>query len=193
MKLREFFAARKGPLSILYRVNAGAVPAEGWIADQDISGGRVIGEMCHFVDWMMHMVGAAPERVFARAMTPFKEGRGARDDVVAQLFFPDGSLGTVVYAAGGDTSYSKERIEVFGEHAVAVIDDFRSVELVRNARRHRTRQGRQDKGYAGEIDAFISACLKGGQFPIPVEEIIQATRVTFALVESANTGVTVQI
>ena len=106
-------------------------------------------------------------------------GRYSDDNVVISLQFANGSQGTVSYLANGDRSYSKERVEVFGGGAVAVLEDFRRLELVRHGRKQTFRSRlRQDKGHRGEWQAFAAAIRNGGESPIRFNEIVATTLAT---------------
>lgn len=187
--LREAFAGRGGePLILHYRVNAGPAPADGWMQEEDQ--GRLLGEVCHFVDLLAFVVGGAPVRVYARR----PESLGAQDDsTIVLLEFADGSTGTILYAATGDRSFSKERLEVFGGGAAGVLDDFRRLELVRHGRRKTVISWlRQDKGHRGEWRSFIAA-LREGKLPIPFEDLVATTLATFGIVESLERGEPVDV
>ncbi|HYV00064.1 MAG TPA: bi-domain-containing oxidoreductase, partial [Pyrinomonadaceae bacterium] len=128
-RAREFFANRQAPLSIVYRVNAGRIPREHWTQDPNEGGGRIIGEICHFIDLMQFITGATPKNVFAE---PVAGGLGnivREDSVFITLQFEEGSNGVIAYLAEGDSSLPKEHIEIFGEGKTFVIDDFRSAKL----------------------------------------------------------------
>jgi len=107
--------------------------------------------------------------------------------------FPDGSVGVVDYLANGDKSFPKERLEVFCGGRIAVLEDFRSLEMVHNGHRTMVRK-EQDKGWKDEWVSFANAILTGGQPPIPYEQLIGVTRATFAAVESLRQmGIIVQV
>lgn len=181
--LKSFLADVHEPLVIHYRVNAGYVPSDHWIQDPEQGGGRIIGEVCHFVDFLVFLTSALPVRVFARALP--NNGYYCDDNVGIMLEFADGSLGTINYVANGDKSFPKERVEVFGGGSVAVLDDFRRLELVRNGRKRTVKSAlRQDKGHRGEWEAFVAAVRNDGPSPIPIEEIVATTMATFAAVKS---------
>jgi predicted dehydrogenase len=120
---------------------------------------------------------------------------GSDDDVLLTLKFDDGSIGTIVYAAGGDRSLPKEYLEVLGDGRAAVIDDFRTIRLYGGgrARSYGGRFARQDKGHAAELAAFIDAVRNGHPSPVDPDAAAHVTRVTFAAVESARTGLPVQV
>lgn len=175
------------PRVVHYRVNAGFLPSTHWLHDPAVGGGRIIGEGCHFFDFLTFLIGQSPSEVWAQSLPD--DGRYHQDNAVIHLRYPDGSLGTIEYLANGDKSFPKERVEVFSAGAVAVLDDFRSLELVRDGRRQMIRSRlRQDKGHLAGWQAFLSAVQTGGQPPIPYSQIWGTTLATFAAVESLSTG-----
>ena len=187
VKLRDFIAKRQEPLNAHYRVNAGFLPPEHWHHDLEQGGGRLISEGCHFVDFLIWLVGEAPVSVTAQSLPD--GGRYFEDNLVITFTFPDGSLGTVTYLANGDKSFSKERLEVFSGGRIAVLDDYRSLETVYDGRRRLERARlRQDKGHAAEWQAFSRAILSGGPPPIPYAAIIASMQATFAAVDSLRSG-----
>lgn len=188
--LHSHFAPRNEPLYMHYRVNAGYIPLHHWIHDPAQGGGRIVGEGCHFVDFLTFLAGAAPVSVSAQALPD--GGKYHADNASMTFTFPDGSLGVVDYLANGDKSFPKERLEVFCGGKIAVLDDFRTLEVVRDGRRTTVRRA-QDKGWRGEWEAFAKAIREGGAPPIPYEQLIGVTKATFAAVESLQTGKTLNI
>jgi len=191
-RLSEFLADRQEPLVVHYRVNAGFLPLTHWTQDPEQGGGRIIGEGCHFIDFLTFLVGAPPISVQAQALPD--QGRYREDNVLLNFTFPDGSLGSLAYLANGDKAFPKERVEVFCGGRVAVLDDFRALELVRDGRRTTLRSRlRQDKGHRGEWEAFAAAILSGGPPPIPYEHLLGVTRASYAAVEAVRGGAGVEI
>ncbi len=186
-ELVAHFADRSHPLVMQYRINAGFIPADHWVHDPVEGGGRIIGEVCHFVDLLQFLAGAPPEQVQAACIAGDTRYRGD-DNVVVSLRFADGSVGTVTYTALGDPGYPKERLEVFGESRVAALDDFRSLELARGGRISRSRSSNQDKGFEKELRLFVEAARTGGPMPIPFEQAAATTRATLAILDSLRTG-----
>ncbi|MBI5842087.1 MAG: bi-domain-containing oxidoreductase [Chloroflexi bacterium] len=169
------------PKYIHYRVNAGCLPFNHWTQDPNLGGGRIIGEACHFIDFITFLVGAAPVSVTAHALP---DGGKYREDNVSMTFtFPDGSLGIVDYLANGDKSFPKERVEVFCGGQIAILDDFVSLVTVKDGKKKEERRA-QDKGWKNEMETFAKAIREGGQPPIPYEQLIGVTRSTFAVVAS---------
>ena len=185
---REFFAERRAPLSILYRVNAGRVPRAHWTQDAREGGGRIRGEVCHFVDLMQYVTGSPVTRVYAEAVT--SDDREAVDDdsVFVTLKFADGSNGTVAYLAEGDRALPKERVEIFGAGRTFVIEDYRASAQYAGGRETRARLRAQDKGQREEVRAVCAALREGGPAPIPLEDLANTTRTTFRILDSLRTG-----
>ena len=165
---------RSAPLVALYRVNAGSVPNDSWILAEE-GGGRIIGEVCHFVDTLQFLIGADPVSVHAVHAADHREA------LSIQMTFADGSIGTIVYSSLGDPSFAKEYIEVFGAGRVVVIDDFRDARFVTEGRHKRHRLWRQDKGVAGELAAFFESLRTGAPMPVSLASLALTTLTTFAI------------
>jgi predicted dehydrogenase len=140
------------------------------------------------VDFLTFLAGAAPVSVSSHALPD--NGRYREDNVSMTFTFPDGSTGVVDYLANGDKSFPKERLEVFCGGHIAVLDDFRRLEMVHDGRRTTVKKA-QDKGWYGEWAAFAKSIREGGEPPIPYEQLIGVTKATFAAVESLRTGKTI--
>ena len=191
VKMKSFLADVHEPLLMNYRVNAGFIEPDHWTNDPEQGGGRILGEVCHFIDLMAFMAGTALVEVRTDAVTNL--GRYSNDNVVVSLRFSNGSHGTITYMANGDRAYSKERLEVFGGGCVAVLDDFRSLELVRHGQSRTTRSRfRQNKGHGAELQAFVNT-IRGGEPPMPFSEILTTSLATFAAADSLRTGQPVSI
>lgn len=187
VQMKQFFSKVHEPLAIHYRVNAGYIPSDHWVNDPEQGGGRILGEVCHFVDFLCFLAGASPIEVQAQAVG--NPGQYSMDNVFASLKFANGALGTISYLANGDKSASKERVEVFGGGSVAILEDFRRLELVRNGRKQILRaRWRQDKGHKGEMQAFVGALLGKTPPPIPFEQVVGTTLATLRLQNSCQTG-----
>jgi predicted dehydrogenase/threonine dehydrogenase-like Zn-dependent dehydrogenase len=187
IRIKAFLQEVHEPLAIHYRVNAGYVPPDHWLNDPQQGGGRIIGEVCHFVDLLCFLTGSVPIEVETRSLP--NSAHYSNDNVLCLLRFANGSLGTISYLANGDKSFSKERIEVFGGGSVAVLEDFRRVELVRGGKKRVVHSlMRRDKGHRGEWAAFIDAIEAGKESPIPFHEIVSSMMATFALEKSRCLG-----
>jgi len=184
-QLKSSIVKPQSPMYVHYRVNAGYIPLNHWSHDPEIGGGRIIGEACHFIDFITFLVGEPPVSVTAHALPD--NGKYREDNVSMTFTFPDGSIGVVDYLANGDKSFPKERVEVFCDGMVAVLDDFVSLETVHNGKKS-VRKGAQDKGHVNEWIAFTRSIREGGAPPIPYEQLIGVTKATFAAVESLRTN-----
>src|SRR5439155_10821952 len=170
-QMKSFLAQPVEPLAMHYRLNAGYLPADHWVSDPEQGGGRILGEVCHFVDFLMFLAGSSPVEVQASSLA--NPCQYNDDNVIVSLRFANGSQGTISYLANGDRAYSKERVEVFGGGAVAVLDDFRRLELVRQGHKKVIRSWlRRDKGHRAEWEALSSAIRGGSESPIPFPEIV---------------------
>lgn len=192
LKLTEHFAGRKQPLVMSYRVNAGFIPSDHWVHDPVEGGGRILGEACHFVDLLQHLAGAPPVRVSAECIAGGAKFRGD-DNVIAVLRFADGSIGTVIYTAAGDDRMPKERLEVYGEGGVAILEDYRTLELSRGGRNRTEKFAGQDKGFTEEMRRFLAAVRAGDAMPIPFEQSLASSRATIAIVEALRSGAPVAL
>jgi len=177
---KQFFDG-VGPLAITYRINAGEVPKESWI-QQDEGGGRILGEVCHFVDYLQFLTGAEPVEVFA-----YKGALGIDTSVIV-VKLSDNSIGNINYLATGDRSFPKERVEVYGGGRVAVLDDFRQLEMWRGGKRKVVKRLAQDKGFDRELAAFVEAARRGGEMPIGWRSLALTTLACLRIEESLRSG-----
>jgi len=185
-QVKNALGQRISPYVVNYRVNAGFVSKAHWTQDAEEGGGRIIGEVCHFVDTIQYIVDSKPIKVFAEIMSTNSDKMTAQDNVSIMLKFEDGSVGTIVYTALGDSSFPKERIEAFGNNSVAVIDDFRKGFFFKKGQK--TKFKGNGKGHREELEAFVAALQNGSKMPISFEEMVLATLVTYKVLESVATG-----
>ena len=176
---------RSGPLMMTYRVNAGAIPGDSWIQREE-GGGRIIGEVCHFVDTLTALCGALPVDVQAAA------ARGHDDAVSVLIRFADGSVGTIIYASLGDPAVAKEYIEVFANGRVIQLTDFTRLDITSGGKTTRTK-ATQDKGQMALVRAFLTAVRTAGGLPIPYAELAAVTETTFAIEDALRTGRAVMV
>lgn len=189
----EFFKDRDAPLSIAYRVNAGRIPREHWIQDPQEGGGRIIGEVCHFVDLMQFLTASTVVRVYAESIRSRNLQTVEEDSVFITLAFSDGSNGSIAYLAEGDKALPKERIEIFGQGRALVLDDFRSATMYREGREETRRLRAQDKGQAEEMRVLCSVVMEGNRAPISLDDLAATSRATFRIRESLRTGQAVEV
>lgn len=186
-KAREFFAHRENPLVMWYRINAGKIPAEHWIQDPSVGGGRLIGEACHFVDYMQSVCGARPNSVFARRIG--RQSSGITDDqCIITLTFEDGSIGSIIYTAGGNSGLAKERFEAHADGKSLTMDDFEETHLYSGSHREVFKTSKRDKGFKTEIAHFVQTVEQGIPCVMSFGEIAAVTRACLLAVRSLQSG-----
>ncbi len=191
VKMTELLSGRGEPLCMNMTVNAGIIPPEHWVHDPVRGGGRIIGEGCHFIDLLAFIAGSNVRSVAAMMVG---EGVAVHEDKMSiVLGFEDGSVGTVNYFANGSKKYPKETLEVFSDGRVLRLDNFRRLTGYGFKGFRKFKTSRQDKGHAAEFAAFIERVGSGGQPLIPLEQLENVTLASFAAMESARTGKTIQL
>jgi len=183
-RAKDFFARRDSPLSIVYRVNAGRISMDHWTQDPEEGGGRIVGEVCHFIDFMEFLIGAPPVFVFAESVSAKSSKTVDADSVFITLRFADGSNGAVAYLSEGDKSLAKERVEIFGAGRVFVLDDFRRATFYKDGREEQVTLKAQDKGQQAQVRAVCASVLGGAAAPIALEELEATSRATFRVLDS---------
>jgi len=192
IKAKELLAEIKEPLVINYRVNAGFIPRESWVHDPIEGGGRILGEVCHFIDLAQFLTGSLPIKVYAEALldtsiyTP-------DENVAITMTFKNGSLASIIYTANGDKSFPRERVEIFGGGSVCVIDNFKWLLFTQGSKKKKVRRFNKDSGHQAEFTAFFSAIQKGEGCPVDFEEHIYTTLATFAVEQSLAKGIPIEI
>ena len=190
--LRGHLAALAAPLAVHLTVNAGTVGQDSWVLDPEVGGGRIIGELCHFVDLTQYLSGSLPVRVWAEPLTSPASER--RDDLMVTLKMADGGIGSIAYLSGGDKGYPRERVEVFGGGAIGVIENFKAASFISHGKTKRAPSKRTvDRGHTGELEAFFTAIREGGSAPVAQQEYIATTLATFAIERSLAAGAPVEL
>lgn len=186
-KIRQILPAA-APRSILYRINAGPIPADSWIQDPETGGGRIIGEVCHFVDLCMFLAGSEPTSVHAFSMDTADH---LHDTLTVHLKFSNGSIANICYYANGSKQLEKEYLEVYCNGITAQLFDFREVRI--HGEKTQKHKSTQDKGHAREVQCFLDAIKNGEPCPIPFREIYLGTLTTLKIQESIRTGKAVKL
>jgi predicted dehydrogenase/threonine dehydrogenase-like Zn-dependent dehydrogenase len=185
VKAKARLATTPGRKSFIMTVNAGQIPAEHWIQDPAVGGGRLVGEGCHFIDLLRHLAGA-PVTDFDAAGMEAPGGAPRADTAVIRLSFADGSLGVINYFANGAKAFPKERLEVFAAGRILVVDNYRKLTGYGMPGFRAVRALSQDKGQAACARAFVAAVKAGGPAPIPLDEILEVSRLSIAVADRAD-------
>ena len=184
--IKASFEGQTEPVFVNIRVNAGFIPKEHWTQNPEIGGGRIIGEMCHFIDLMQYFTNSEPVKVYAECINTTNEKTKADDNISIVVKFKNGSVGNLIYLANGDKSLPKELIEVFGGGIVGRIHDFRYGEIY--CKNKSTKIKSPSKGHKQEVAAFIDALSNEKASPISFNSIRLTTLTTFKIIDSLNSG-----
>ncbi len=191
-KGKDFFNNRIGPLVINYRINAGSLPSEHWLHSSE-GGGRIVGEICHFIDLLQYFTSAQPIEVFAIRPQDSRAEAEKTENVLITLKFSDASIATINYNALGDLTYPRERIEVFGEASVAVIDNFKKLTLSRSGKTKTIKRLNRDMGYNNQLKMFIESLNQENKDLISFKQIALTTITTFKILESLERKLPIRI
>jgi polar amino acid transport system substrate-binding protein len=186
--IKNYFPS--GPFNFLYRVNAGRLPLEHWTQWEE-QGGRIIGEVCHFIDTLSFICNSHPKQVFAHSIS-FKQGFNKEEDTLSILLkFLDGSIGTIIYQANADSTIPKEYLEVSALQKSAILHNFEKVDFYTGGKVKSKKYF--GKGHKEEVEAFINAIKNGNASPIELKSLYLTTLTTFAIIESLRTNKPVDI
>ena len=178
-------AVGNNPMTMLYRINAGAIPGDNWIQDLEIGGGRVLGEVCHFIDYLTCLNGSLPVKVSATALP---DANQLNDTLNILIQFENGSSGVVAYYANGSKAMTKEYVEVFSAGMSATLNDFKELKIYGKGKPKKKKLLNQNKGQKEMVNAFVNGLLNDGQAPIPFEEVVAVTKASFKVLESIKQG-----
>ena len=190
-KMKLALSDCKYPLSMHYRINAGFIPSNNWIQDEDSGGGRIIGEVCHFVDLLCYLTNSTPTKITAESLVMPDEQYRSDDNLQIMIRFTNGSVGTVNYVASGHKLMPKEYLEIFGGGLAMRLDDFRTLSMADKNGLKTDNAKSQDKGHKAMLEAWSECLLKGTDSPIPFSEIITTTQATFDIITSLQKGTAV--
>jgi predicted dehydrogenase/threonine dehydrogenase-like Zn-dependent dehydrogenase len=185
VRAKKEFASVTEPLVMNFRVNAGFIPKDHW-TQREAGGGRILGEVCHFIDLMQFFAGSEPVKVYAECIDSVNDTLKNDDNIAVVVKFANGSVGNLTYLANGDKAMPKELLEIFGGNVSFTINDFKQGVLYRNNKEIKI--ANQGKGHKQEVEAFLHAIQKGEGSPIDFESLYTTTLVTLKIIDSLNTG-----
>ncbi|AGK60065.1 putative dehydrogenase-related protein [Archaeoglobus sulfaticallidus PM70-1] len=191
MKAKETIGCKE-PLALNIRVNAGKLPSDSWVYDPAEGGGRILGEVCHFVDLAIYFTESSPKYVYAQAIDA--PHYSADDNVLVNISFENGSIASILYVSNGDRAFSRERVEIFGNNAVAVIDNFKSLVVSKDGKKKKMKNWfGVDRGHKSEFEIFFSSIKGGKDIPVKFEEYVHTTITTFKILKSLKEGQPIKI
>jgi predicted dehydrogenase len=178
-------AVGNNPMTMIYRINAGSIPGDNWIQDLEIGGGRVLGEVCHFIDYLTYLNGSLPTKISATALP---DANQLNDTLNILVQFENGSSGVIGYYANGSKSLTKEYVEVFSAGMSATLNDFKELKIYGKGKPKKDKLLNQNKGQKEMVNAFVNGLLINGKAPISFEEIVAVTKASFGVLESVKRG-----
>jgi polar amino acid transport system substrate-binding protein len=183
-----FTTGQKKAINI--RINAGIVSPDNWVHDPEIGGGRIIGEVCHFLDLACFIAGSRARRIHTSVLSANPQ---LRDTVSISLEFENGSMANISYYSNGNKNVPKERIEVFCNGTVCLIDDFKTMKIINEKGTRKIRQKGQDKGHSREFELVTYALASGSRFPVTFEEIYHSSLLALEAVRSIQENRAIEI
>jgi predicted dehydrogenase len=186
VKTKALLDTVEEPKSFVMTVNAGAIPADHWLQDPAVGGGRIVGEACHFIDLLRYLAGSAIADADVVSMAGAQTGQPGDDRATITLKFADGSFGSIHYLANGHKAVPKERLEVFCGGRHLLLNNFRMLEGRGWPGFRKQRSLRQDKGQRACAAAFMHAVTSATATPIPISEIIEVSGISIDLAERAR-------
>lgn len=172
-------------LNIIATMNAGFIPADVWVQDLQVGGGRIVGEACHFIDLIVYLTGSKVAEVTMSALG--KNPTEQTDNAIITLKFENGSQGVINYFANGSKAYAKERIEVYSQGRTLIVDNFRKLSAY-GFKGFSSMGGTLDKGHKDQFKGLIESVKQGKGPLIPFDEIYNTTKASFAALRSLREG-----
>tara|TARA_R110002073_G_scaffold72537_1_gene177587 strand:- start:610112 stop:612229 length:2118 start_codon:yes stop_codon:yes gene_type:complete len=188
-KMKKLLGNDNTPKNIIATMNAGFIPANVWVHDMEVGGGRIIGEACHYIDLCTYFAGSKVKAVCMNAMGENPEED--TDNASILLKYENGTNAVINYFSNGSKAYSKERLEVFSQERTLIMDNWRKLKTY--GFKGGNSSSKQDKGHFNQFNELIIQQKKGGNPIIPFEEIINTTKASFAAIESLKKGKWIEI
>jgi predicted dehydrogenase/threonine dehydrogenase-like Zn-dependent dehydrogenase len=190
LQMKKALGYANSPMNIIATMNAGFIPAKVWVHDMEIGGGRIIGESCHFIDLISFLCGSKVKSICMNAMGTQPEEN--TDNASILLKYENGTNAVINYFANGSKAYSKERIEIFHQERTLIMDNWRNLKGY-GFKSISSASSSQDKGHQNQFNQLIESVRRGGDQIIPINDIINTTKASFAAIESLKTGAWVDI
>jgi len=184
---KSYLSKRIEPLMLFIRINAGYTPLDSWIFDPIQGGGRIIGELCHFIDLALYLSDSIPMLVYAKNTENDKKYHFT-DNVAVIMKHKDGSISNIFYSSKGIRKYSRERIEMYCQESVVIIDNFRNLEIIGKERKSSIKLMNSDRGHKNELKLLIESIKRDQSLPIDINDYIYTTITTFAIHDSLKCG-----
>ena len=190
LKMKKALGSGNTPMNITATMNAGFIPANVWVHDMEVGGGRIIGEACHFIDLITYLAGSKVKEVCMNAMGTSPEEN--TDNATILLKYENGTNAVINYFSNGSKAYSKERVEVFHQDRTLIMDNWRKLKGY-GFKNFNSASSSQDKGHQNQFNLLIDAIQKGGEQIIPMDELVNTTKASFAAIESLKKGQWIEV
>lgn len=190
IQMKKALGSGNTPMNIIATMNAGMIPANVWVHDMEVGGGRIIGEACHFIDLISYLAGSKVKSVCMSSMGISPEEN--TDNATILLKYENGTNGVINYFANGSKAYSKERVEVFHQERTLIMDNWRKLTAY-GFKNFSSASSSQDKGHQYQFNLLIDTIQKGGNAIIPMDDLVNTTKASFAAIESLKTGAWVTV
>ncbi|WP_299764736.1 bi-domain-containing oxidoreductase [uncultured Dokdonia sp.] len=190
VKMKSLLGNSNTPIHVVATMNAGMIPANVWVHDLKVGGGRIIGEACHFIDLISYFTGSKVISVCMNAMGKAPEEN--TDNATLLLKYANGSNGVINYFANGSKTYSKERVEVYSQERTLILDNWRNLKGF-GFKGFSKMKSKMDKGHKSQFELLVKQINNGGEALIPFDELINTTKASFAAIESLKTAAWVDV
>ena len=189
-QMKKVLGNDNSPINIIANMNAGFIPSEVWVHDMEVGGGRIIGEACHFIDLCTYLSGSKVVAVCMNAMgvNPSEN----TDNASILLKYENGTNAVINYFSNGSKAYSKERLEVFSQERTLIMDNWRKLQGY-GFKGFSKCSSKQDKGHYNQFNELIEQQKNGGNAIIPIDEIVNTTKASFAAIESLKQGKWIEV
>lgn len=190
IQMKKALGSGNTPMNIIATMNAGFIPANVWVHDMEVGGGRIVGEACHFIDLISYLAGSKVKSVCMSSMGISPEEN--TDNATILLKYENGTNGVINYFANGSKAYSKERVEVYHQERTLIMDNWRKLTGY-GFKNFSSASSSQDKGHQNQFNLLIDTIQKGGNAIIPMDDLVNTTKASFAAIESLKTGAWVTV
>jgi polar amino acid transport system substrate-binding protein len=184
-RVKQILKENKAPVVINYRVNAGYLSPEIWIQDLEEGGGRIISEVCHFIDLICYLASGTVKELHAVHIPPDGKAIQSEDNVIVTLVFDNGSIGVLTYTSIGGNNMEKERIEIFTKGSSLVINDFIDLQTY-NCGVKDMKLKRADKGHITLIAELSKKIRNNNSTLVPFETDIAMTHLTLSVLDKIH-------
>lgn len=190
VQMKKALGSAETPMNIVATMNAGFIPSKFWVHDMEIGGGRIIGEACHFIDLITYLTGSKVKSVCMNTLGIHSKEN--TDNASILLKYENGTNAVINYFSNGSKAYSKERVDVYHQDRTLVMDNWRSLKGY-GFKNFSSASSSQDKGHQNQFNLLINAVKNGGNQIIPIDELVNTTKASFAAIESLKKGSWVDI